>query len=97
MMRVTLITDNDVVLWKVCYNSQSQDVLNFHAKIETSCYAAQYKMWNEVMLWLIQMMGYNANIPLPIIRPLNDAEENLYPSIFDVPYSTVIFCKLQHA
>ena len=24
MMRVTLIMDNDVVLWEVCYNSQSQ-------------------------------------------------------------------------
>ena len=39
------IMDNDVVLRKVCCNSQSQDI-NSHAKIETSC----YKMWNEVML-----------------------------------------------
>ena len=31
------ITDNDVVLWKVCYNSGSQDV-NSHAEIETSYY-----------------------------------------------------------
>ena len=37
MMRVTPITDNDVVLWKVCYNSQSQEI-NSDAKIETSCY-----------------------------------------------------------
>ena len=28
----TLITDNNVILWKVCYNSQSQDVLNIYGK-----------------------------------------------------------------
>ena len=33
--------DDDVVLWKVCYNSQSQEVLNFHTKIVTSCYTIQ--------------------------------------------------------
>ena len=33
--------DNDVVLWKVGYNSQSQDGLNFHTKIVTSCYTIQ--------------------------------------------------------
>ena len=50
MMYVALI----VVLWKVCYNSQSQDVLNIHAKIETNSVlhvTSQYEMWNEVMLW----------------------------------------------
>ena len=43
LMHVTLITDNDAVLWKVCYNSQSQDVLDFPAtaKIVTSCYTIQ--------------------------------------------------------
>ena len=59
MMHVTLITDNNVVLWKVCYNSQSQDVLNFHAKIVTSCYIIQifppllnrYTQNNNVYIW----------------------------------------------
>ena len=36
MMRVALNTDNNVVLWKVCYNFCNQDI-NFHAKIQTSC------------------------------------------------------------
>ena len=43
-------------------------------------------MWNEVMLWLTQMMDYNAYIPL-LIRQMNDAEENLNRTIFDVPDS----------
>ena len=47
MMRVTLIMDNDFVLWKVCYNSQSLDVLNFHAKIETDCYTMQNLEWSD--------------------------------------------------
>ena len=28
---------------------------------------------------------------------MNDTEENLNPTSFDVPDSTVIFCKLQHS
>ena len=48
------------------------------------------------MLWLTQMMGYNEYIPL-LIRQMDDAEENLYPTIFDFPDSTVIFCIFQHA
>ena len=56
---------------------------------------AQYKIWNEVMLWLKNMMGYNT-VPL-LISQMNDVEENLNCSIFDVPDLTVIFCKLQHA
>ena len=51
-------------------------------------------MWNEAMLWLTQMMGYNEYIPL-LKRQMNDAEENLYPTILNVPGSTVIFCKLR--
>ena len=44
-------------------------------------------MWNEVMLWLTQMMGYNEYIPL-LKRQMNDAKENwLYSTIFDVPDS----------
>ena len=35
------------------------------------------------MLWLTNMMGYNT-IPL-LISQMNDAEENLNCSIFDVP------------
>ena len=50
MMRVTLITDNDVVFWKVCYNSQSQDVLNFHAKIVTSCFSIQNVEWSDALV-----------------------------------------------
>ena len=38
MMRVILISDNNVVLWKVSCNCQSQDVLNFHAKVVASSY-----------------------------------------------------------
>ena len=45
MMRMTLIKDNNVVLWKVCYNSQSQDV-NLYA-IETSCYKMQNVEWRD--------------------------------------------------
>ena len=51
----------------------------------------QYKMWNEVMLWLTQMMGYNVYILLLIRQMNNYAEENLNPTMFDVPDSTVIF------
>ena len=50
MMHVTLITDNDVVFWKVCYNSQSQDVLNFHAKIVTSCFSIQNVEWSDALV-----------------------------------------------
>ena len=39
-------------------------------------------MWNEAMLWLTQMMDYKEFIPL-LIRQINDAKENLYPTIFD--------------
>ena len=53
-------------------------------------------MWNELMLWLTQMRDYNKYIPL-LIRQMNDAEENQYPTILDVPKTTVVFCKLQHA
>ena len=93
-MRVTLITDNDVVLWKVCCNSQFQGVLNFHAKIVTSCYTIQNAEWSDALddKW----WATNEYIPL-LIRQMNDAKENLYPNIFDVPDSTVIFCKLQYA
>ena len=41
-------------------------------------------MWNEVMLWLTQMICYNVCIPL-LIRQMNDVEENLNPTILDVP------------
>ena len=89
MMLVTPITDNDVVLWKICYDSQTQEV-NSHAKSETSCYLKQ------VMLWQSQMIGYNEYIPL-LIRQMNEAGENLNCTIFDVRDSTLIFCKLLHA
>ena len=56
-------------------------------------------MWNEVILRLTQMMCYNANLErgcynayiLLLIRQINDAEENLSPTIFHAPESTVIF------
>ena len=38
-------------------------------------------MWNEVMLWLTQMMSYNEYIPL-LIRQLNDAEDVTIASHF---------------
>ena len=41
------------------------------------------------MLWLTQMMGYNACIPL-LTAQMNDAEEILYPTIFDVPDLTTL-------
>ena len=40
MVRLTSVTDDDVVLWKVCHNSQSQDI-NSPAKIEASCCTIQ--------------------------------------------------------
>ena len=43
-------------------------------------------MWNEVMLWLTQIMAYNVYIPL-LIRQMNDAVKNLNRTIFDVPDS----------
>lgn len=49
-MYVTLITDNDVVKWKVFYNSQSQDVLNFYAKVVTSCYTIQNMEWSDALV-----------------------------------------------
>ena len=47
---MTPITDNDVVLWKVCDTFQSQDV-NSHAKIETSCYAIQNVEWSDALVY----------------------------------------------
>jgi len=52
----------------------------------------QYKMWNDVMLWLTQMMCYNVYIPL-LIRQMNDVKENLNRTIFDVIDPTIIFCE----
>ena len=46
-------------------------------------------MWNEVMLWLTQIMAYNVYIPL-LIRQMNDAVKNLNRTIFDVPDSHLI-------
>ena len=44
------------------------------------------RMPNEVMLWLTNMMGKNTYIPLLIRQSqMNDAEENLNRTIFDVP------------
>ena len=47
-------------------------------------------MWKEAILWLAQMIGYNEYFPL-LTKEMNDAEENLYTKIFDVPDSNVIF------
>ena len=44
-----------------------------------------------MILWL---MDYNAYIPL-LIRQLNDAEENLNPTIFDVPPSFSAICSMR--
>ena len=38
----------------------------------------QYKVWNEVMLGLTQMMGCNACKPL-LIMQMNDVEKHLRP------------------
>ena len=46
-------------------------------------------MWNEVMLWLTQMMAYNVYIPL-LIRQMNDAAKNLNRTIFDDPDSHLV-------
>ena len=55
---------------------------------------AQYKIWNEVMLWLKNMIGYNT-IPL-LISQMNDAEENLNCSIwcpwFDSHFLQITAC-----
>ena len=48
------------------------------------------------MVWLTQIICYRVHIPL-LMRQMVDAEENLTPTIFDIPDSTVIFCELQHA
>ena len=91
MTRVTPITDNDVVLWKGCYNSQSQDV-NSHAKIETIRNTIQNVEWSDAFV--------DTNDGLQCVYSvlqMNDKEENLNPTIFDVPDSTVTFCKLQHS
>ena len=83
MMLVTLITDSDVVMMNVWYNSQSQDVLNFHATICNKLLLYTKCISSEVRLSLTQMMGYNEYIPLAI-KQMNNAEENLYPITFDV-------------
>ena len=44
-----------------------------------------------MILWL---MDYNAYIPL-LIRQMNDAEENLNPTIFDVPPSFSAICSMR--
>ena len=50
----------------------------------------QYKIWNEVMLWLTQMIGYNAYIPL-LIRHINDVEKNLCLTIGHFRISLSLF------
>ena len=72
-------------------NSRSQDII-LMKKLKQ--FVTKYKMWNEVMLWFTQMRCYNVSIPL-LIRQMNDAEENLNLTIFDVSDSAVIFCKLR--
>ena len=75
-MRGARITDNDVVLWKVCHSSRSQDVILLPQLKQV---VTQYKMYNDVMLWLAQMMCYNAHIPLP---QTNDAGRKSKPYNF---------------
>ena len=85
VMRVTLITDNDVVLWKVCYNSQSQDVLDFHARIVTSCYTIRN----------VELCTQRSNVDCGIVRLSSgkpmisihhvDLISFRYPKIFCVP------------
>ena len=50
------------------------------------CITIQYcgKIWNEVMLLLIQMMGCNAYIPL-LTRQMNDTEDKSIPYNFFCP------------
>ena len=57
--------------------------LNFQSKVVTSCTSMQNVKWSDA--WLTQMMGYNEYISL-LIRQVNDAEENLYPTIFLCPW-----------
>ena len=90
MMQLTPVTDSDVRLWKVCYNSQSQDI-NSHAKIETSCCTIQSVEWSDALV------DIDVYIPLRKWMMLNDVEENLHPTIFDVTVSTIIFCNSQNA
>ena len=49
-----------------------------------------YKLWNEVMVWFTQMMGYNVYISL-LIRQADDVEENPGRELFDIidPTTTV--------
>ena len=49
----------------------------------------QRKMWNDMMFWFLQMIFYNAYIPL-LIRQANDVEENPGPTIFDFIDATYI-------
>ena len=52
----------------------------------------QRKMWNDVMFWFLQMIFYNAYIPV-LIRQANDVEENPGLTIFDVIHATrTILC-----
>ena len=39
--RNAIITHNDAVLGKACYNSQGQGVLYFYSKVVRSCYTIQ--------------------------------------------------------
>ena len=51
----------------------------------------QCKMWNDVMFWFLEMIFYNAYIPL-LIRQTNDVEENPGPTILDVINATRTIC-----
>ncbi len=88
------ITDNDVVLWKVCYNCRHQDVSSY-AKIETICCTIKNVEWNNALVGTNNVLLWVHSITYT--RRMNDAEQNLNPTIFDVPHSTVILCELQYA
>ena len=60
-----------------------------------NCNTIQNVEWRDTLVNTNDGRAYNEVILL-LIRQMNDAEENLCTK-FDVPDSSVIFCKLQHA
>ena len=72
-MRVPPIADNDVVLWKVCHNSRSQDI-NFHAEIQTSFYTIQNVELSDALVEINDVLQCVYHGPL-LIRQTNDVEK----------------------
>ena len=60
---------------------------NSLATIETSCYTIQNVEWSDALVCTNNVL----QCPYSTLRPINDAEESLNPTMFDVPDSSTSF------